>query len=470
MATTRIISMHINKGKTIAQCLTDRTDYAKNPDKTDNGELVSAFECDPATVDAEFLLSKRQYRAITGREQKNDVIAYQVRQSFKPGEITPEAANKIGYELAEKLTKGRHAFIVATHIDKAHIHNHVIWNSTSLDCTRKFRDFLGSARAVRKISDRLCLEHGLSIVENPKRGSSSYGKWLGDNQRLSFQDRLRLAIDAALAKKPADYDAFVRALQEAGYEYKGGKLPSFRAAGQKHFTRLRSLKDGYSEAEIRAVIAGEKTHTPREKSPRRQPTRRVNLLIDIQAKLQAGKGRGYERWAKSFNLKQMAQTMNYLTENGLLEYAQLSQKAEAATARFNDLSGQIKSAEKRLAEIAVLRTQIINYAKTREIYVAYRKAGYSKKFLAEHESDILLHKAAKKAFDELGVKKLPTVKSLQAEYAELLTAKKKAYGEYVKARDEMKDVLTAKANVDRLLGKEKEQQEKTREQDEKQGR
>lgn len=470
MATTRIISMHINKGKTVAQCLTDRTDYAKNPDKTAEGELVSAYECDPATVDAEFLLAKRQYRTLTGREQKNDVIAYQVRQSFRPGEITPELANQIGYELAMKFTKGRHAFIVATHIDKAHIHNHVIWNSTALDCTRKFRDFLGSGRAVRTISDRLCLEHSLSIIENPKLGNSSYGKWLGDKKKPSYQDRLRLAIDAALAEKPADYDAFVQVLQAAGYEYKGGKQPGFRTAGQEKFTRLRALKDGYSELEIRAVLAGEKAHTPKKKAPVKREPQRVNLLVDIQAKLQAGKGAGYERWAKVFNLKQMAQTINYLTENGLLEYAALEERAAVVTAHFNDLSGQIKSAEKRLGEIAVLRTHIVNYSKTREVYVAYRKAGYSKQFLAEHEADILLHKAAKKAFDELSIKKLPTIKALQTEYAELLAEKKKAYPEFVKVREKMKEVLTAKANVDRLLGKEMVQQEVAHEREQKSGR
>lgn len=184
---------------------------------------------------------------------------------------------------------------------------------------------------------------------------------------------------------------------------------------------------------------------------------KVNLLVDIQAKLQAGKGAGYARWAKVFNLKQMAQTMNFLTEHNLLDYAVLEEKAEAATARHNELSAQIKAAEKRMAEIAVLRTHIVNYAKTRETYVAYRKAGYSKKFREEHEADILLHQAAKNAFDDLGVKKLPTVKSLQAEYAHLLDEKKKAYGEYRRSREEMRDLLTAKANVDRILNMEAEQ-------------
>ena len=193
-------------------------------------------------------------------------------------------------------------------------------------------------------------------------------------------------------------------------------------------------------------------------NPVSTPTPKVNLLVDIQEKLQAGKGAGYARWAKVFNLKQMAQTMNYLTEHGLLEYAVLEEKAAMATARHNELSAQIKAAETRMAEIAVLRTHIINYVKTREVYAAYRKAGYSKKFLAEHEADILLHKAAKQAFDDLGIKKLPTVKSLQAEYATLLEEKKKDYAEYRRSREEMRELLAAKANVDRLMGYGEERQ------------
>lgn len=465
MATTRLISMHINKGKTIAQCLTDRTDYSKNPDKTNDGEYISAYECDPAIVDAQFLLAKRQYKSITGREQKNDVIAYQIRQSFKPGEVTPEEANRIGYELGMRWTKGCHAFFVATHIDKAHIHNHIIYNSTSLDCQCKFRDFRGSGLAVRKISDRLCLEHGLSIIDNPRRGKKHYGKWLGDNRKPSFQEKLRIAIDVALAQKPVDFNAFLQDIRQAGYEVKTGKHLALRITGQKKFTRLRSLGEGYSEDEIRAVIAGVKSHKPRKTKRLARQSQGVNLPVDIQAKLQAGKGPGYERWAKVFNLKQMAQTINFLTENNLLEYAELEEKAAAASARFNELSAQIKTAETRMTEIGNLKTHIINYSKTRDVYIAYRKAGYSKKFYEENASDILLHKAAKSAFDALPGKKIPTIKALQAEYATLLAEKKRAYSWYSAARKEMKELLTAKMNVDRLLSNAREQTEKNRKQD-----
>ena len=450
MATTRLIPMHQNKGKTVAQCLTDRTEYAKNPEKTADGEFISAYECDPATVDAEFLAAKRIYADRTGRSQQSDVIAYQVRQSFRPGEVTPEEANKIGYEFAMRWTKGKHAFIVATHVDKAHIHNHIIYNSTTLDCTKKFRNFLGSTNAVRRLSDAICMEHRLSIILNPKPSRGHYGKWLGEQKKSTFSDRLRQAIDAALKQKPKDFEQFLTLMERAGYEVKRGAHIAFKGAGQQRFIRLRSLGEGYSESELREVITGKKLHLP-HKTAAIKFDKQVNLLVDIQAKLQAGKGPGYERWAKTFNLKQMAHTLIYLTENNLLSYETLSEKAADANARFHALSAQIKATEKRMAEIAELRAHIINYSKTRDVYVAYRKAGYSKKFYEEHTTELLLHKAAKQFFDELDVKKLPTVKSLNIEYAELLSAKKKAFAEYTDARNEMREVLTVKANVKTIL-------------------
>lgn len=468
IATTRLIAMHQNKGKSIADCLADRTDYAKNPYKTNEGEYISSYECDPRTVQGEFMLSKRQYDDITGRTQASNVIAYQIRQSFKPGEITPELANKIGYELGMSFTKGNHAFIVATHVDKSHIHSHIIFNSTSLDCTKKFRDFKRSGKALAQISDRLCLENGLSIIENPKRSKGHYGKWLGDEKPLTHSEKLRQTIDEVLTQKPKTFDAFLQLMQSAGYEIKVGKHYAFKGAEQKKFIRLRSLGEGYSEDEIKAIIEGKAPQREVKKTAAKQPKRQeksVNLLVDIQAKLQQGKSKGYEQWAKIFNLKQMAQTVNFLQEHKLLAYSDLEEKAKKCTATFDELNTQIKTAEKRMAEIGVLKTHIINYAKTRDIYTEYRKAGYSKKFYEEHRAELTLHKAAKAAFDELGMKKLPTVKTLQAEYADLLSDKKKAYGQYHAAKKEMQDILTAKANIDRLLGLEQEQKAKEKSQD-----
>ena len=445
MAATRIIAMHINKGKTIAQCLSARLGYGINPDKTENGELISSYECDPETADSEFLLSKKRYKTLTGRTQDSDVIAYQIRQSFKPGEVTPEEANRIGYEFALRFTKGEHAFIVCTHVDKKHIHNHVYWNSTKLDCKGKFRDFRRSARAVRELSDLICIEHRLSVIEKPQRHSMSYDKWLGIKARPSHREEVRLLIDEALAKKPHSFEALLGLLAEAGYKIKRGKNITLMKDGKKNI-RLNSLGKGYTEADLRAVIAGAKVHTPRKN--RRMATPKPRLITEIEEKLN---GRN-SNWDTVRILKQMAQSVLYVQQHDFENFDALAAKSATATARVSDLSEQIKSAEKRMAEIVALRTQIINYIKTRDVYAGYRKAGYSKKYLAEHESDIIIHKAAKKAFDELGLKKLPTVKSLNAEYAELLAQKKAAYAEYNTAKKEMRELLIHKANVEHILG------------------
>ena len=394
----------------------------------------------------------------TGRARgADDVIAYHLRQSFVPGEITPEEANRLGRELAMRFTKGKNAFIVCTHIDKAHVHNHIIISAVNLDCDRKLRDFLGSGRALGRISDTLCIENGYSIVEKPKHRGKSYNKWLGNDAPIPHRERLRYVIDEALNQKPESFEALLDLLRQAGYESKGSPAnPSLRGGDQKRFVRMDTLGPGYTPAELKAVIAGERQHTPKQRKAKAQkkPQRTNRLLIDIQEKLAEGKGAGYANWAKKFNLKQMAQTVAYLQDHDLMDYAELTAKADAASARYHELSDKITAAEKRMAEIAVLRTQIINYVKTRDTYVAYRKAGYSKKFKAEHEADILLHQAAKKYFDSLGLKKLPTVKALNAEYAKLLAEKKAAYADYRQAREKMRELLTARANIDRILGKE----------------
>ena len=459
MATTRIMPLHVGKGRTESRAISDIIDYVPNPNKTDNGRLITGYACDSRTADAEFLLAKRQYLAATGRVRgADDVIAYHVRQSFRPGEITPEEANRLGVEFAKRFTKGNHAFVVCTHIDKSHIHNHIIWSSVSLEYDRKFRNFWGSTKAVRRLSDTICIENGLSIVENPKPHGKSYNKWLGDQAKPSHRELLRVAIDNALSQSPADFEELLKLLQESGCEVsKRRKSYRLKLSGWEKTARMDSLGEGYRVEDLQAVLSDKKAHTPRKKTVTQAEPPKVNLLVDIQAKLQAGKGTGYARWAKVFNLKQIAQTVNFLTEHQLLDYAELAEKAVAATAHHNELSAQIKATEKRMAEIVVLRTHIVNYAKTREVYVAYRKAGYSKKFREEHEEEILLHQAAKNAFDEMGVKKLPKVKELQTEYAKLLEEKKKTYAEYRRSREEMRELLTAKANVDRVLKMEVEQ-------------
>ena len=456
MATTRIMPLHAGKGRTVSKAISDIIDYVKNPDKTDHGRLITSYQCDSRVADAQFLLDKQTYAARTGRVRgADDVIAYHLRQSFVPGEITPEEANRLGVELARRFTKGKHAFIICTHIDKSHVHSHIIWNSTTLECYRKFLNFWGSTRAVHRLSDTICIESGLSIVKDPKPHGKSYNKWLGDQARPSHREQLRVMIDRALAQKPASLEELLRLLEQDGFTvHRRGKTISVSAEGWGNNVRFDRLGDGYTLDDLLAVLSGQKEHTPRKLTTVQAAPPKVNLLVDIQAKLQAGKGAGYARWAKVFNLKQMAQTLNYLSEHGLLDYADLETKTTEATARYNALSAQIKAAEKRMAEIAVLRTHIVNYAKTRDTYVAYRKAGYSRKFYAEHEDEIRLHQAAKEAFNELNVKKLLAVKELQTEYAQLLADKKKAYGEYRQARAAMRELLTVKNNVDRILAME----------------
>ena len=450
-----MLQRHANEGESIAEAIRDCLDYGKNPEKTEDGKYISSYECDPATVAAEFLLAKASYKAMTGREQKkgSDVLCYQIRQSFYPGEITPEEANRISYELAMRWTKGRHAFIVTTHTDKQHIHSHIYYNSTTLDCTRKFRNFWGSSFALRRLSDRLCLENGLSIVENPKPRSKgkfrNYGEWqAGQKKPLTYQDRLRAAIDTALAKKPADFPAFLSLMEQAGYEVKQRRgAISFRAPGQKRFTRLRSdtLGEGYSETDIRAALSGSHQRPG-------QPRQKINLAIDIQSRLQ-GKGPGYERWAKVFNLKQMAAALAYLQDNGLTDYEQLEQKATAATEHFHKLSDQIKSTEAALHTNMELKAATVQYAKTRPVFEKYKASKYSKKFLAEHEADIELYRAACADFKAiLGGAKLPKMDTLKEEGRKLSEQKKKLYAEYRKTKADMQEVTTIKANIDYLLG------------------
>ena len=458
LAATRLIALHKNKGKSVAACLKSRTDYAQNPDKTQQGELVSSYECSPLTVDEEFMLSKRQYELMTGRRQKSDVIAYQIRQSFKPGEITAEEANKVGYELAMRFTKGKYAFIVATHTDREHIHNHIIYNSTALDSTRKFRDFLLSGLAVQRLSDLICLEHQLSVIEiKPYRERQKRTLY---PPKESNRDKLCSVIDGILLnEKPVDFEIFLKKLEQQGYEVKRGKHTSVKGARQKRFIRFRTLGTGYGEDEIKAVIAGEAEHRPHQKQPPKEQS--FHLLVDIQAKLSEGKGEGYARWAKRYNLKEMSKTLIFLQENKIGSIEEMQERVNAATARYHELGDSIKAAEQRMAEIAVLRAHIVNYAKTRPVYDAYRKAGYSKKFLEEHREQITLHKAAKVAFDEASLKKLPKVKELDAEYSALLSQKKAAYPAYRKARDEMQELKKAQKNVELFFAEEKDPKEKS---------
>lgn len=466
MAATRLIALHVNKGKTVAQCLADRTDYSQNAAKTNDGEFISSYKCDPKTADEEFLLSKRQYQHITGRQQKNNIIAYQIRQSFKPGEITPEEANQVGYETAMRWTKGKHAFIVATHIDKSHIHNHIIYNSTSLDATRKFKNFFLSGLAVQRLSDMVCLEHGLSII-TPKPYRERQKRTVYPKKRTQ-RDELCDAIDAVLKQKPKSFDGFVQALADMGFEFKDGKQPAFKGENQKRFIRLRSLGEGYSKEEIQAVISGKNLHKSKGGSAKAPAPKQFQMLIDIQAKMAEGKTVGYEKWAKKFNRKEAARTVILLKEKGLGNYDDLTAHIENLSARFDALSDSIKVAEKRMVEVQALQQHIKNYRNTRQIYIEYRKSGYSKKFFEEHRQEITIHKAAKQAFDELQITKLPSMQSLYEEFHQLAVQKKQDYAEYRQIRKEKEELLIAKRTVETILNIDRQkEQEKEKEKEEK---
>ena len=444
MAATRLIALHMNKGRTLAQCLEDRIGYSMNIEKTDKGRLVSSYACDPRTCCEEFMLSKRQYYHSTGRMYKNEVIAYQIRQSFKPGEISPEDANRVGHELAMRFTKGKYAFIVATHTDRAHIHNHIIFNSTSIDGTQKFRDFKRSGLALQKVSDMVCLENGLSVIE--PRPKSEREKRTDYPKRNSFRNVIREDIRRCIRRKPKDFEEFLRFMAELGYEVKQGKNISFKGKGQERFLRMRSLGENYTEEAVSEIIAGRRNlGTELGQMPKAQT---FNLLIDIQARMVDKRSPAYRRWATVYNLKQMSSTFMFLRENHIESFEDLDKRTGEAVQKFNELNESIKVSEKRLAEILALKKHILNYRKTKDAYVAYRKAGYSREFFEEHRQAITLHKAAKVAFDQLGAEKLPTIRELNEEYDTVLRGKKTAFAEYRVAKKEMQEHLNARKNVE----------------------
>ena len=264
--------LHTGKGRTVGTAITDIIDYVKNPEKTENGRLITSWQCDSRIADSQFFYSKQQYIRNTGRVRgADDVIAYHLRQSFRPGEITPEEANRLGCELAQRFTKGNHAFIVCTHIDKAHVHNHIIWAATTLDEKKKFRNFWGSTKAVRRLNDTICFEHGYSIVENPDKKGMTYDKWLGGKKKPSHRERICAAIDDALAQNPASFEALLELLKQAGYTIKDGKVPSLLGGNQKNFIRMDTLGENYTPEVLRAVIKGATNAYPKETEKRNIP-------------------------------------------------------------------------------------------------------------------------------------------------------------------------------------------------------
>ena len=428
-----------------------------NPEKLG---AVSSYLCDPATAHAEFMLVKNQYQGETDRRAGHGALCYQIRQAFPHGEVTAAEANRIGYETAMRWTKGKYQFFVCTHIDKEHIHNHIYYNSTAYDRSRKFRNFIGSSFALRRLSDRVCLEHDLSVIANPKLHSKGrylhYGQWLGENQKLSQKEQIRFAIDTALTERPEDFADFLRRMETAGIQVKHGRggVISFLVPGQQRAARFRAatLGDGYGPEDVQAVIDGK---APTRTAPvRRAPTpRRVNLLIDIQERMRQGKGPAYERWAKVYNLKQMAAALQYLKEHQLFEYDDLAAKTDAATERFHTLAGDIQQTEAELSRVSDLMAAVVQYAKTRPAFDGYKAAKYSRKYLAEHEAELADYRAAKATMAELlGGEKLPKMDVLKEKRRQLAARKKALYLEYRKAQQDMRELVAVKGSVDHLRG------------------
>lgn len=445
MATTRMIAMHHLKGKTIKQCLKDRIEYSLNPVKTENGEYVSFYECTPEAAAEEFALSKREYEHITGRSQERGVIAYMIRQSFKPGEVNAKEANNIGYELAMRFTKGKHMFFVATHTDRNHIHNHIVFNSTTLDCTRKFKNFFLSGRALQKLSDLICIENSLSVIV-----TKPYSERIRENRykdSVSKRDFVRKDINLAMLQQPKNFEMLLKLLSEKGYEIRYGKHVALKKKNEKRFIRLDSLGAGYTQEDLMNSFVKEIKIRKKKKGYQKS----LSLLIDIQQKIQEGKGGGYTHWAKVFNVKQMAQTILYLQEQEFESFEQLDAATNEVIKRFHEVSAELKYLEKKLGDSKELKKQIINYSKTRDVYVEYRKAGYSKKFLEAHREEIQMHKGAKETFDKLSVSKIPKVKQLNQQLSESYDKRRNVMEEYYSLKEEMRKMMVVRENVRAIL-------------------
>jgi len=455
----------VNKkaGQDSAHSLTGSTGYSQNPDKTQGGELVKGYMCDPRTVVEEFMLTKKQYAQQTSRDQGDrNIIAYRIRQSFKPGEIEPEKALEVGYELGLRWTKGRYAFIVSVHTDKEHLHCHIDYNSTRLDGSGKFNNFTNSSFALQRLSDIICLEHGLSVIENPQPPKGkNYAKWMKDRyggKEPSWQEKLRQKIDEVLPDC-GTFEDFLAAMKEAGYKVNDKrKHITFLAEGQKKPTRLNTLDGEHTEEAIRrrieeyvAARKSDKSDGAVSVSTTVTGTVKVSWLIDIQAKIQAGKGAGYEHFAHLFNIKEMSKTLMYLKEQGIESYDELAEKSADVSAEFSRVTADIKTIESRQKEIAELQRQIGTYGKTRDTYNAYKRSGFDQDFYEKNRANIALHEAARKHFDSLGMKNLPKISKLKQEFAALQAEKKKLYVDYHELKDKSRELLVAKHNAQRIM-------------------
>ena len=433
--------MAVTKIKPIKSTLSKALDYIQNPDKTDGKMLVSSFGCSYETADIEFGFTLAQ--AI----EKGNNLAHHLIQSFEPGEVDYEKAHAIGKQLADAVTKGQHEYVLTTHIDKGHVHNHIIFCAVNFVDHRKYNSNKRSYYGIRNMSDKLCRENGLSVVV-PGKGSKgkSYAEYQAEKTGTSWKGKLKIAVDA-LIPQVSSFEELLQRLQAAGYEIKPGKYVSCRAPGQERFTRLKTLGADYTEEAIRERIAGRRAKAA--KAPREQ--RGVSLLIDIENSIKAAQSKGYEQWAKIHNLKQAAKTMNFLTEHKIEQYADLVSRIEEMAAESGQAADALKNAEKRLAEMAVLIKNVSTYQKTKPVYDAYRKARNREKYRAGQEQAIILHEAAVRSLKAAGIAKLPNLAALQSEYEALQAQKEALYADYGKLKKKVREYDIIKQNIDSIL-------------------
>ena len=433
--------MAVTKIKPIKGTLNKALDYIQNPAKTDEKMLVSSFGCSYETADIEFAFTLSQAL------DKGSNLAHHLIQSFEPGEVDYQKAHEIGKQLADAVTKGQHEYVLTTHIDKGHVHNHIIFCAVNFVDHRKYNSNKRSYYGIRNMSDKLCRENGLSVVV-PGKGSKgkSYAEYQAEKTGTSWKGKLKIAVDA-LIPQVSSFEELLQRLQAAGYEIKPGKYVSCRAPGQERFTRLKTLGADYTEEAIRERIAGRRAKAA--KAPREQ--RGVSLLIDIENSIKAAQSKGYEQWAKIHNLKQAAKTMNFLTEHKIEQYADLVSRIEEMAAESGQAADALKDAEKRLADMAVLIKNVSTYQKTKPVYDAYRKARNREKYRAGQEQAIILHEAAARSLKAAGIAKLPNLAALQSEYEALQAQKEALYADYGKLKKKVREYDIIKQNIDSIL-------------------
>lgn len=433
--------MAVTKIKPVKSTLSKALDYIENPDKTDGKMLISSFGCSYETADIEFGYTLSQAL------DKGNNLAFHLIQSFAPGEVDYEKAHEIGKQLADAVTKGQHEYVVTTHIDKGHIHNHIIFCAVNFVDHHKYNSNKRSYYGIRNMSDKLCRENGLSVVV-PGKGSKgkSYAEYQAEKTGTSWKGKLKIAVDA-LIPQVSSFEELLQRLQAAGYEIKPGKYVSCRAPGQERFTRLKTLGADYTEEAIRERIAGRRAKAA--KAPGEQ--RGVSLLIDIENSIKAAQSKGYEQWAKIHNLKQAAKTMNFLTEHKIEQYADLVSRIEEMAAESGQAADALKNAEKRLADMAVLIKNVSTYQKTKPVYDAYRKARNREKYRAGQEQAIILHEAAARSLKASGIAKLPNLAALQSEHEALQAQKEALYADYGKLKKKVREYDIIKQNIDSIL-------------------